>query len=166
MAIHDTHDLEITRRMQARRATLWRCWTDPALLAQWYVPAPWRVTAVVLDLRPGGAFSTEMGGPDGATHRVDGAVLEIAAMERLVWTNALVAGFRPASGTGGLPPLTAVITLRDAPGGGTLYAARALHASAEGAAQHLAMGFNEGWGTVAHQLGAFALTQEDADHAG
>ena len=33
--------LEIERIIQAPRKTVWRCWTEPELLRQWYCPAPW-----------------------------------------------------------------------------------------------------------------------------
>ena len=52
--------------------------------------------------------------------------------------------------------MTAILLLSDAPGGGTEYTAIARHRSGETAEQHKAMGFYDGWGTVATQLEEYA----------
>jgi uncharacterized protein YndB with AHSA1/START domain len=151
------HDLELTRRMQAGRAAIWRCLTEPALIEQWFCPRPWRATDVVIDLRPGGRFSTVMRGPAGEVFdEGPGCILLVEPQTRLVWTSALGPGWRPNPAPEGGFAMTAVMTLRDAEGGGTLYTARALHATPAAKAQHEAMGFHDGWGAAADQLQALA----------
>lgn len=39
-ALDPTLDLTVTRVIRASRSTVWRAWTDPALFAQWWIPAP------------------------------------------------------------------------------------------------------------------------------
>lgn len=152
------YDLELTRRMKASRASVWRCLTEPALMEQWFCPKPWRATDVVLDLHPGGAFSTVMRGPAGEVHDEGaGCVLLVEPMTRLVWTSALGPGWRPVLTPEGSFAMTAVMTLREVESG-TLYTARALHATDAARAQHEAMGFHDGWGTAADQLEALAAT--------
>lgn len=152
-------DLMLTRHLKARRETLWRCWTEPRLLEQWFCPRPWRATDVVIDLRPGGAFATTIRGPQGEVHAGDpGCWLEVTPQTRLAWTSALGPGWRPL-----IPPadgfaMTAALTFRDAEGGGTIYTARVLHADATGRDRHAAMGFHEGWGAATAQLDDLALT--------
>ena len=77
----------------------------------------------------------------------------------MVWTSALGPGWRPNdAGTadcGGFL-FTAIITFEDAPGGKTLYRAVAMHQNAADAETHAQMGFHEGWGTCADQLGEVA----------
>jgi uncharacterized protein YndB with AHSA1/START domain len=51
-------DLTITRVIRAPRQVVWRAWTDPAQLAQWWIPAPAKCQVQTLDVRPGGAFVT------------------------------------------------------------------------------------------------------------
>jgi len=34
------HDLTLTRDIAASPAALFRCWTDPALIPQWFCPPP------------------------------------------------------------------------------------------------------------------------------
>ncbi len=37
----DPRDLVITRTLRAPRSALWRAWSDPQLLRQWWCPKPW-----------------------------------------------------------------------------------------------------------------------------
>ncbi len=146
-------DLEITRRLKARRAAVWRCWTEPALMEQWFCPRPWRGTDFVVDLRPGGAFKSVIRGPEGEVFDNDpGTFLEVVPMARLVWTSALGPGFRPNRVPAEAFAMTVILTFADAPDGGTLYHARVLHADARGKSAHETMGFHDGWGAATTQL--------------
>ena len=147
-------DLELTRHFIAPPAKVWRCWTEPDLLARWFAPKPVVTRDVVIDLCPGGRFSTLMIVPDHGEQPTEGCFLEIIPQRRLVFTDLLHEGFRPAATT--MFGFTAVITL-DPDGTGTRYTARALHKDREIRDQHAAMGFHEGWGAAAAQLDALAF---------
>lgn len=147
------NELIITRNIQAPRATVWRCWTEEALLKQWYCPKPWRVTMVELDLRPGGRMNTVFEGPNGESHDNKGVFLEIIAMERLCFTDAFTEGFMPKNG---MPFMAGFVHLADAPEGGTTLTWGARHWSAEDKAKHEAMGFQNGWAAAAAQLDELA----------
>lgn len=148
-------DLTITRVIKAPRQAVWNAWTDRASFEQWWVPAPARCRVREMDLRPGGAFQTEISedGGDFAPH-LSACFLAIDDGERIVFTNALVGGWRPAE----QPFMTAVITLRDHPLG-TEYAAHVMHKSNADRNLHHEMGFYDGWGTVAEQLAALVERQ-------
>lgn len=148
------HDLVITRVLKAPRASLWRAWTEPDRLKQWWCPRPWVTEVRAFDLRPGGAFHTVMSGPDGGTSDNPGCFLEIVPGERIVSTSMLLAGWRPATPW---MPMTAVITFADE-AGGTRYTATAMHPDAATRERHAQMGFFEGWNLCIDQLEAFALT--------
>ena len=45
-------DLVLTRTLKAPRDLVWKAWTDPALLKQWFAPRPYEITELDLDLRP------------------------------------------------------------------------------------------------------------------
>jgi uncharacterized protein YndB with AHSA1/START domain len=146
-------DLSITRHIGAPRAAVWRCWTAPELLRQWYCPKPWRVTEASLDLRPGGRMDTTFEGPNGERHDNKGVFLEVVPMECLIFTDAFSEGFIPKNGA---PFMTGYVHLSDAPSGGTTMHWGARHWSAEDKAKHEAMGFEAGWSAAAAQLDELA----------
>jgi uncharacterized protein YndB with AHSA1/START domain len=148
-------DLVLTRRIAASPDRVWRCWTEPDLMKQWFAPKPVITRELVLDLRPGGRMFVLMVMPDGAEYPNEGCVLAVEPNRRLVFTECLTAGFRPAANP--MLPMTAEMTF-EADGAGTLYTARALHGSAEMRDKHAEMGFHDGWGTCATQLEALART--------
>jgi uncharacterized protein YndB with AHSA1/START domain len=151
--MNDTQqDLVLDRILDAPSTSIWRCWTEPELLKQWFCPKPWFVSDVRMDLRPGGEFYTVMNGPEGERFENPGVLLEIAEGERLVFTDAFVPGWRP----NGKPFMVAEVRFEDAGNGQTRYTARAMHWNAETRKEHEGMGFHEGWGKAADQLEALA----------
>lgn len=145
-------DLTISRVIRASRSVIWSAWTDPASFERWWVPAPARCRVVEMDLGPGGAFVTQISenGGEFAPH-LNACFLAVDAMERIVFTNALVGGWRPAE----QPFMTAIITLRDHPDG-TDYTAHVMHRNAADRNLHEELGFYDGWGTVIEQLARLA----------
>lgn len=150
----DPNELVLLRTLNAPRHSLWRCWTEPALLEQWFCPKPWYVTDARIDLKPGGEFSTVMHGPEGEEFANMGVILEAVPDERIVMTDAFTPGWHPS----GRPFMVARVTFDDAGNNQTHYAARARHWTAEAMAEHERMGFHEGWGKAADQLEALART--------
>lgn len=147
-------DLGLDRIIRAPRATVWSAWTDPSRLAQWWVPAPYRCRVERLDLRPGGAFVTQMSddGNEFAPH-IDACFLAIDELERIVFTNAIDSTWRPAAPAP--VAMTATITLNDHPDG-TDYRVVVRHGDPESRAHHDKLGFAEGWGTCVAQLAALS----------
>ena len=145
-------DLTISRVIKAPRPVIWSAWTDRASFEQWWAPAPARCKVLEMDLRPGGSLVTQISenGGDFAPH-LSGCFLAIDDLERIVFTNALVGGWRPAEH----PFMTAVITLQDHPMG-TDYVAHVMHKSNADRNMHEELGFYDGWGTVVEQLATLA----------
>jgi uncharacterized protein YndB with AHSA1/START domain len=148
------HDLVLERTLQAPRMAIWRCWTEPALIEQWFCPKPWGATDVKADLRAGGASSMTMRGPSGEAFLNNGVYLEVVPGQRLVFTDAFTSAWQPS----GKAFMVGEITLADAPGGGTHYKAVVRHWNATDLQQHVKMGFHQGWGIAADQLEALAKT--------
>lgn len=144
-------DLVLQRDLNAPREVIWRCWTTPEHLVNWFVPKPHKVTACHLDVRPGGACNTTFD-VDGNIMENRGVYLEVVPNERLVFTDTYTEGWKPAAE----PFMTAILTFEDLGGGRTRYTAVARHRTAENAKTHADMGFQDGWGTVATQLEAYA----------
>lgn len=150
----ESRDLVISRVLRAPRSALWRAWTDPALLKEWWCPKPWTTQVRDFDLRPGGNFHTFMQGPDGGTSDNPGCFLEVVPQSRLVFTSMLTGGWRPHKPWLGF---TAIITMEDE-AGGSRYVARVMHPDDATRDQHEKMGFFEGWNTAITQLDEFAMT--------
>lgn len=145
---HPELDLTVSRVIRAPRSAVWSAWSDPVSFEQWWVPAPEVCRVRDMDLRPGGSFRTEISqdGIEFGPH-ITGCFLAVDELERIVFTDALVAGWRPAE----TAFLTAVITMKDHPDG-TDYTATALHRSVADRDRHEQLGFYDGWGTVIRQL--------------
>jgi uncharacterized protein YndB with AHSA1/START domain len=141
-------DLTISRVIKAPRRVVWNAWTNRASLEQWWIPAPARCQVVDMDLHPGGAFVTQISESGGDfTPHLSACFLAVDDLERIVFTDTLTAGWRPAE----QPFMTAVITMKDHPRG-TDYIAHVMHKSNADRDMHEQMGFYDGWGTVAEQL--------------
>ncbi|ESQ81040.1 SRPBCC family protein [Asticcacaulis sp. YBE204] len=153
MSLKD-RELVLTRTLDAPRELIWRCWTDPKLLAEWFCPKPWYIDEVKLDVRSGGSNSFTMHGPNGETVPNRGVYLEIVENEKIVLTDAYTTAWEPSED----PFMTAIVELSDAGDGKTLYVATARHWSVEKKVQHEQMGFHVGWGICADQLEALAQT--------
>jgi uncharacterized protein YndB with AHSA1/START domain len=142
-------ELVLTRLIDAPRETLYRAWTEPELMKQWFAPLPWTTPVIETDVRPGGSSLIVMRGPDGTEFPNPGVYLEVVKNERLVFTDAYTKAWEPSE----KPFFTGIITLDDE-GGKTRYTARALHWTVADREAHEKMGFHEGWGQCADQLAA------------
>lgn len=149
----ESHDLHLTRLIAAPRAAIWRCWTEPELIKQWFTPRPWLTPVVETDVRPGGASYMLFRGPEGQEFPNRGVYLEVVPNEKLVFTDAYTQAWVPSP----KPFMTGTITLADE-AGQTRYTARVSHWTAEDKAQHEQMGFHDGWGKATDQLAALAAT--------
>ena len=142
-------ELVLSRVIPAPREKLYRAWTEPELLKQWFAPAPYTTPFAELDVRPGGATRIVMRDPDGNDLPNPGMFLEVVPNERLVFTDAYTGEWQPSP----KPFMTVILTFESVPGG-TRYTARVRHWSAEDRKTHEEMGFHQGWGQCADQLTA------------
>ena len=145
-------DLTLQRVIRAPRAAVWRAWTEPSQLEQWWVPAPAVARVDRLEAQPGGAFVTRISddGVEFGPH-MDASFLVVDDRERLVFTNAVDSRWRPTRPD----PIAMVaeIVLRDHPDG-TDYRVVVRHGDPAARARHEELGFFDGWGAVTGQLAA------------
>lgn len=144
-----SHELTLTRLIDAPREKVYRAWTEPELMKEWFAPAPFTTPVIDVDVRPGGASYIVMRGPDGKDYPNRGVYLEVVENEKIVSTDAYTSAWVPA----GKPFMTLVLTFEEE-GGKTRYTARALHWTAEDRKAHEDMGFHQGWSQCADQLEA------------
>lgn len=142
------YKLSLERIIDASPAQLYRAWTEPELLKQWFCPKPWGVASAELDVRAGGSNLVVMQSPDGDLFPNQGVYLEVIPNQKLVFTDAYTSAWVPSA----KPFMTATITFVDLGNGQTRYHAQALHWNAADQAAHEAMGFHEGWGKATDQL--------------
>jgi uncharacterized protein YndB with AHSA1/START domain len=141
-------DLVLERDIDVPVEMVWEVWTTPDHLKHWFCPRPWSVTKCEIDLRPGGIFSSTMRSPEGQEFPNLGCYLEVVPMQRLVFTDTLLPGYRPSPN----PFFTAVLELKPNGKGGTRYTATAIHGNEKTRKKHEEMGFHDGWGTVVTQM--------------
>lgn len=143
----DGRDLILTRLIDAPRASVYRAWTEPELLKQWFAPLPWTVPGAEMDVRPGGSSVVVMRGPDGQDFPNPGVYLEVVPNRRLVLTDAYTSAWVPSD-----KPFMTVELSFDDQDGKTLYTARVHHWTVADREAHEKMGFHEGWATCTEQL--------------
>jgi uncharacterized protein YndB with AHSA1/START domain len=157
MKIDPQRDIVVERRMKAPPALVWRCWTDPALLCQWYMPKPWVLADAVIDLRPGGRFYLLAQGEDGQQFPNEGAVLLAEPERKLVFTDLMTMDFSPVERVSADfgPAFTAVMTF-EPDGTGTRYRTIARHSTAADAKANGEIGWTEGTAVTSEQLATLA----------
>jgi uncharacterized protein YndB with AHSA1/START domain len=79
-------EIEITRVYEAPRELVWRAWTEPSELVQWWGPPGWStpLETVTMDVRPGGEFRLTSVSDQGVEMPVGGVYREVAQQERLI----------------------------------------------------------------------------------
>jgi uncharacterized protein YndB with AHSA1/START domain len=82
--------ITLTRVYDAPRALVWRAWTDPKHMAQWFGPRGFTSSVPELDVRAGGALRIVMHGPDGNDYPMKGVFREVKPPERLVFSNIAI----------------------------------------------------------------------------
>jgi uncharacterized protein YndB with AHSA1/START domain len=136
------------RVFDAPRNAVFKAWTDPKQLAQWWGPRGFTNPVCEADVRPGGALRIVMRGPDGTEYPMGGTYLEIAPPERLVFTATVdVKGIRVLETHN-------IVTLTEQ-GGRTAMdlSVRVVKATAE--ATPMLAGMHAGWSQSLERLGDF-----------
>jgi uncharacterized protein YndB with AHSA1/START domain len=76
----------IVREFDAPRELVFRAWTEPDLVRQWWHAGRGEMTVCEIDLRPGGSWRYVMVTPDGTEVAFHGEYREVAPGERIVQT--------------------------------------------------------------------------------
>src|SRR5215475_16096078 len=80
----------LTRVFDAPRALVWKAWTNPTMMAQWFGPRGFTNPVCELDVRAGGSLRIVMRGPDGNDYPMKGEFRVVSEPELLVFTNIAI----------------------------------------------------------------------------
>ena len=147
MADGTPKELVFTRLIDATPQQVFRCWTEPELMKQWFTPRPWTTPVIETDVRPSGTNYILMKGPDGEEMPNRGVYLEVVPNRKLVFTDAYVSAWEPSA----KPFMTGVLTF-EPEDGKTRYRAVISHWSEDDKKAHEQMGFQVGWGKATEQM--------------
>jgi len=119
---------------------VFKAWTDPKLVAQWWSPRGFTNPVSELDVRPGGAILIHMRGPDGVIYPMTGVYHEVVVPERLVFTSSALLDEE------GRPELEVLNTATfEEEGGKTKVTLQAVVVRATPGAASALAGMEEGW---------------------
>ena len=79
-------EVRISRSYGVAPEKVWRAWTDPQALSQWFGPGNPLVTTAEVDLRVGGRYRIVFKGASGEMNEVFGVYQEVVPHSRLVFT--------------------------------------------------------------------------------
>jgi uncharacterized protein YndB with AHSA1/START domain len=84
--VNEKERMVITRIFDAPRALVWKAWTDPQYVMQWWGPKGFTAPVCKIDFRVGGKFLCCMRSPDGQEGWNGGEYHEIVPYEKIVYS--------------------------------------------------------------------------------
>jgi uncharacterized protein YndB with AHSA1/START domain len=84
-ALVGDREIAATRIFDAPRELVWKVWTDPKHVGNWWGPNGFTTTIHSMEVKPGGVWRYVMHGPDGRDYHNKVTYLEVVEPERLVY---------------------------------------------------------------------------------
>jgi uncharacterized protein YndB with AHSA1/START domain len=84
--VNEKQRMVITRIFDAPRALVWKAWTEPQYMMQWWGPKGFTAPVCKIDFRVGGKFLCCMKSPDGQEGWNGGEYHEIVPHEKIVYS--------------------------------------------------------------------------------
>ena len=84
--VNETERMVVTRVLDAPRELVWKAWTDPKYVMQWWGPKGFTSPFCKMDFRVGGKFLCCMRTPDGQEFWNGGEYHEIVLHEKIVYS--------------------------------------------------------------------------------
>jgi uncharacterized protein YndB with AHSA1/START domain len=143
----------IERTFDAPRQLVFKVWSDPKHVAQWWGPTGWTLPVCKMDFRPGGIWTYCMRGPDGTEGWGRAIYREIVEPERIVYVDT----FADDQGNAleGMPEMVITVDFIEV-GGKTKLRSTAEFATVADLEQTVGMGLEEGikqtWDRLAEYL--------------
>ena len=139
--------IEITRVYDAPRELVWRAWTEPEELVQWWGPPGWStpLESVTMDVRPGGEFRLTSVSDEGVEMPVAGVYREVVEQELLVLDEPAEQAWHEGS--------ESVVTFTDLGGGRTEVVIRAMIQTTDEMRQNAERGMRATFDRLGEYLG-------------
>ena len=137
--------LTLERTFNAPIQLVWKAWTQPEHISQWWGPKGMDVKVVEHNFKVGGTWKYTMLMPDGNEFITEGVYQEIVEEQRIIST----ADFKPM--TEGVE----IQATFEAQGDQTLFTFSVVHPTEEYCKQQEQMGFYNGWGSTFDRLSDF-----------
>jgi uncharacterized protein YndB with AHSA1/START domain len=134
--------LSIKKVFDAPIELVWKAWTDPDHIVQWWAPPGMKITVVDHNFKVGGKWKYSMPMPDGNLFISEGTYIEIEPLKKIVTT----ADFKPM--TEGVE----LHVLFEADGNKTIFTFSVVHETEEYTKQQEKMGFYNGWGSAFNRM--------------
>ena len=134
--------LTFERVFDAPRELVFKAFTEPRRLAEWFGPKGWTLPECDVDLRPGGEWRYCMLGPNGETSRGKSTYREIVPGERLVYTDVFTDEAYNESPN--MPHMLVTVTFSEDAPGKTRLRMRSEYGSLEELDKVMAMGMLQG----------------------
>jgi uncharacterized protein YndB with AHSA1/START domain len=144
------NEILITRVFNAPRERVWKAWTEPKHVEQWFGPKGFSTTVEKQELRVGGRSRFVMHGPDGKDYPCEGAYIEVVPMQRIVTTDEFAEDFENTTGDD-LPTGIILTVLFEDVGDDdnkTRVTLRIQHPTPEDKKKHEDMGVVAGWNST------------------
>jgi uncharacterized protein YndB with AHSA1/START domain len=143
----DIEEVVVTRVLNAPRAMVFKAWTDPAQVSEWWGPQRFTNRIRKWEPRPGGVIDLDMIGPDGTAYPMSGTIKTISEPDSIVFTSAVPGPDGPVF------EVLTKITLVESGGKTTLTMHARITSRTDAAAQFLA-GMEAGWTQTLERLDA------------
>lgn len=158
-------EIVITRVFNAPRELVFKAWTQPNHIAQWWGPQGFTTRVTELDLRPGGRWRYVMISPDGTEYPVKGVFREILPPERIVTSDEFDEGVEQALNAD-LPQGIVMTAMFEDVNGKTKLTLQIVHASQSDRRKHEEMGVVGGWNSSFDCLDEFLAKQVEQQQNG
>lgn len=145
-------EIVATRVFAAPRSLVFKAWTDPRLVAEWWGPKGFTNPACDIDLRVGGTFRLQMRAPDGVLYPCQATFREVVEPERIVYSGT-PEDCHPCGG--GIPPRATVTVTFDEHDGQTTLTIRTRLTSVADREAAANAGYITGWESCLARLSEF-----------
>lgn len=78
-------ELRMTRLLNAPIELVWKVWTDPDHIKNWWGPNGFKNTISKMDLKKGGEWKLTMHGPDGTDYRNESTFIEVIKHKKIAY---------------------------------------------------------------------------------